>query len=501
MAFGFGIGDMILVLDLCHTVCKTLRNAPGEYRECQSELNSVTIAVETLVESAKDPKSSLGRHDNSKKRNLAKVVSALQEPLQELQELVEIHSAIEDDGRGRAIRVWKRIRFGMQDIEAMRDTLNFHLLSINLFLKGLDGFSMGRVEEKLDRIYAMLKHNAVGNSLDLTSCEVSFMSTRSSVILSEIKAEGEDAWEGIKDALEAEDIAPEQIQAHRNEIFQYCKALLAKDPPSEASMALSGLVRPHADLKMAEVSSTTTLVNSPQVLPQHPGQPQGLGLDIYEYQSPNSGRPSRSPQVTMSDEEARQLAGYEAAINCDQAFGLAPSRTNLSIPSLSLRSHSPIETSAPSSHQPSPREEQPPLFASPLYPNERDRLIDTAPYQPYTQPRPVEQPQTIRSTPSTTRSNSFFSGRSLSSTPSTAPTSVMNSRSPTLRPPSFDPNANASYTKPSTPRTHSSKTSISEKSTKSKTGRAFSNFTKSFKMAPPTEQSASVMKNPFQGAY
>ena len=499
MAFGFGVGDLILVMDLCRTVCKTLKNAPSEYRECQSELSSVTTAVETLVESAKDPHSSLSRHDINKKRNLVKVVGGLREPLQELQELVEIHSAIEDDGRGRAIRVWKRIRFGMQDIEAMKDTLNFHLLSINLFLKSLDGFSMGRVEEKLDRIYAMLKHNAIGNSLDLTSCEVSFMSTRSSVILSEIKAEGEDAWEGIKEALVAEDISPEQIQAHRNEIFRYCKSLLANDPPPEASMALSELVRPMNDLSMDQISSTTTLVDSPSARPPKHDRPRGLGLEIYRDESPSKETHPRSAQVAMSEDEARQIAGYEAAAN--QAFGLGAITPDPKIPASSSPSHSPLDTTVLPTKRPIPMEDQLPHFQSPIYSNEHENLIDITPYNPQTIPRPVDQPETVQSTPTASRSSSFFSGRSLSTTPSTAPTSVANSRSPTLRPPNFDTNTSLLSSRPEKNRTHSSSTSISNKSSKSKAGRKLSNFAKSFKMAPPPEQSAGIMDNPFKGAY
>ena len=214
MSFGFGVGDFLLVLDLCQTVCATLKGAPAEYKECQSELKSITIAIETLVRAADDPDSILSRQGGHRKEDLTTIVHNCRQPLEKLQALVNHHSRIVDQGSGRLIRVWESFRFGTSDLASIRDKLNFHLLMINTFMVSLEGFSMSRMEKKLDKIYSMLKTSAaVGDALAGNSCGTSIMSTRSSIILSDVQVQGEDAWEGLKEALIAEDISLQQIVA------------------------------------------------------------------------------------------------------------------------------------------------------------------------------------------------------------------------------------------------------------------------------------------------
>ncbi|KAG8527333.1 uncharacterized protein KY384_007485 [Bacidia gigantensis] len=244
MSFNYGTNDIILALNLCKYVYTTLKDAPAEYRECQSELKSVAIAIGSLKEHAEDPSSIVNRKGASRIEDLANIVENCQNPVRQLQTLVSNHSSIVDSGNGQMMRVWHKFKFGLADLESIRDKLNFHLLTINAFLTSLQAFRMKSMERKLDKIYAQLITDAAAGARDMQHSLASIASTRSSLILFDVERQGDDAWLGLKEALIAEDISMLQIDAHRSEIFQYVKSLLTNDASLEAAVALHQLPPP-----------------------------------------------------------------------------------------------------------------------------------------------------------------------------------------------------------------------------------------------------------------
>ena len=274
MTFSLGIGDILLLLNLCKSVYDTLKGAPAEYRECQSELKSIAYAVDSLLHDAEDPKSLLNRNGASRKEDLLGILKNCAEVIQQLQTIIAEHSSLTEAGKGKVVRMWNTYQFGSTDLASIRGKLNFHLLSINTFLISLESSSIGRIERKLDRIYGRLVRETSQNYQSQASSP-SIVSTRSSLILSEINTREDDAWQELKDELLAEDICLPQIIAHRKEIIDYVKSLIASDPLAEATTALSGGVRtildniPDVHLEALLQQPKRTVVNE---------RPRGLDL-------------------------------------------------------------------------------------------------------------------------------------------------------------------------------------------------------------------------------
>ena len=495
MSFGFGVGDFLLILDRCRDVCSTIKGAPGEYRECQSELQSVTAAIESLVKSADDRDSRLSRQGAYRKEDLVNIVNNFRRPLDDLQALVNHHSRIVDNGSGRLVRVWESFRFGQSDLDAIRSKLNFHLLTINTFMVSLEGFSMSSMERKLDKIYAMLKTSTAGAALEFNSCGASIVSTKSSIILSEIDIEGEEAWQGLKEALVDEDISLQQIVAHRDNIFHYVKGLISNDSTFEATIALGGLAQTTPEISVAPEVNTINFAESDSG-PTHQ-QTDFLGLGITAYDRPTfEVSPQQELRPVVLKHEIRNSSS-------DSASGqtLLPHISNHALP----------KTVAPSSLE----DKTTPQNDSVL-PEIGDLQVDkgdttSRPLMYRSQARTPEETSSILVSPSrTSRSSSVFdTDHTLASTVTTPMSSPATSRSPTLVAP--------------TPRTLSARTSIAvdkgsisavkigpaqpftkqskkKKSSGEKKLSWASRFADSFKPAT-TPTAGSVYNNPYAGLY
>ena len=464
MSFGFGVSDFLLVLNLCRNVCTTLKGAPAEYRECQSELNSVTTAIESLAKSADDPDSLLNRQGGQRKDDLTSIVNNCRGPLEKLQAIVNDHSRIEDSGSGKAVRAWDIICFGMTDLDAIRDKLNFHLLAINTFLVSLESFSMGNMERKLDKIYTMLKNSAIGNEIEFISSAASIMSTRSSVILSEIEVEGDEAWDGLKEALAAENISMLQIIAHREEIFQYVKTLQANDPTFAPIAPISGMARP------VPVTETSLLIDLdldtadaqqrfndayPSVFDRasSDGKENGAAALMRANPRPSVGEWHREDPISPPAGPIRQISTSASDTVADRA--VLPNMEALTLTNVKTKS----------------RNEDSRLSRPRFFKKHRAFTTDSSTDIDLTHSPKGSTPGSPTS--STSRSSSYVDTfRSLSSDVSTPMTSAPSSRRPTIR------------------------SSISDKSPR--VSRRLSSFAKSLQSRPA---SGSMYQNPFSGAY
>ena len=237
MSFGFSVGDFFAVLKICQGVYEALKDGPDEYKELQGEMKSLRYAIQSLSDDAKDPESLLNRKGSGRKAELMDVIANCERTMREMQDLVDKHSSLSDEGekQGRRVRrVWDAYRIGGADLDSLRGKLTFHTSTISMFLISLEGSAIGRMERLLEKIAARVLQE---EAFHARQSQTSLVSTASSV-LEQIETQEDDVWARLKDELLVANVSSAHMMAHREEIIEYIKSLLMNGVSTNAEMSV-----------------------------------------------------------------------------------------------------------------------------------------------------------------------------------------------------------------------------------------------------------------------
>ena len=219
MSWGFSAGDFILAIKICKSVGEAIRNGPKEYQELQEELVTVQHVMRALTEDAKDPMSLLNRKGVARRGELLILVKSIEGTVREVQQLVDKHSSLQEAGAGRYKRIWHLYRIGRADLDSLRGRLTFHVSHIEVFLTGLHGSALSRIESKLDQVYNRMLE------ADRASSHTRQDSVASATSMLSIETNEENVWDRIKTQLLASDIPLTHILRYRREIIDHIKSL------------------------------------------------------------------------------------------------------------------------------------------------------------------------------------------------------------------------------------------------------------------------------------
>jgi hypothetical protein len=83
-------------------------------------------------------------------------VKNCQKVVEEVEKLIDDHSSLKYNGRGKLRRVWDTYRVGSADLDTLRGRLAFYAATIDILLHSLEGPALARIEAKLNLfIHAM----------------------------------------------------------------------------------------------------------------------------------------------------------------------------------------------------------------------------------------------------------------------------------------------------------------------------------------------------------
>ena len=226
MSFGISVTDFLHVFECARSIYDAIKTGPREYREIASEVKTLRYTVRSLSEESRNPESILNQKGSLRRDELLHITKSCQETLAEVQKVIDENSSLTGDGRGKVIRTWHAYRVGSIDLEALRGRLSFHASMIGVFLSSLEASAIGRIERKIDAIYAqMVTEDA---RCDERHSIRSTASTASS-ILGQINTNEEDVWAALKVDLLAEGVSAVHIVSHREDIISYVKSLVGKE--------------------------------------------------------------------------------------------------------------------------------------------------------------------------------------------------------------------------------------------------------------------------------
>ncbi|KAM0485398.1 hypothetical protein ACHAPX_001384 [Trichoderma viride] len=142
MSFGFGIGDLIEVAELCwklySQVYKVSRDAPEELRGLNQELGNFHNTIQLLLEELKDTDSIVFNSGDVRIDTVRRVVSQSEETLRKMQQLSERYAELQTSStaqeKRRMLRIyWDRLKYTreLHNINDLRSKVRKHLVKFD----------------------------------------------------------------------------------------------------------------------------------------------------------------------------------------------------------------------------------------------------------------------------------------------------------------------------------------------------------------------------------
>ncbi|KAM0523921.1 hypothetical protein ACHAPE_001174 [Trichoderma viride] len=142
MSFGFGIGDLIGVAELCwklySQVYKVSRDAPEELRGLNQELGNFHNTIQLLLEELKDTDSIVFNSGDVRIDTVRRVVSQSEETLRKMQQLSERYAELQTSStaqeKRRMLRIyWDRLKYTreLHNINDLRSKVREHLVNFD----------------------------------------------------------------------------------------------------------------------------------------------------------------------------------------------------------------------------------------------------------------------------------------------------------------------------------------------------------------------------------
>lgn len=103
-------------------------------------------AIKEVEDEIANEDSILNRTGSGKKKESAILLRNCLGVLQKLQKLLQKYESLGTKSK----RTWDRVRFGMEDIGELRESIMTHTSLLSIFLTTLGTGSLGRIEKKLD---------------------------------------------------------------------------------------------------------------------------------------------------------------------------------------------------------------------------------------------------------------------------------------------------------------------------------------------------------------
>jgi len=165
--------------------------------------------LKNFAEEVENPKSLLKCRGAAMRDEFNHVLGNVQQLLKELEKMVLKHRSLATLEK----RTWDRLRFGMKELNTMRQKLTYHTAQMELFLSSLTVGALGRIENLLE--YFVLEVRSGRRAPTILSIEQG-------------GEEGAVGWMRLESDLFESGVAFKDIERHRDDIVEYL-ALLTMD--------------------------------------------------------------------------------------------------------------------------------------------------------------------------------------------------------------------------------------------------------------------------------
>ncbi|KAM0158771.1 hypothetical protein ACHAPG_003947 [Botrytis cinerea] len=151
MSFGFGIGDILAVIELARKIRKDFADAPSQFKDISLEVRSLSIVLQDIEDEL-----SLPDLDTKQESELKEIVDGCRDVLEKLQRLLSTYGELRSDSRGvgyKAKRIWKRFQWEPDDIKELRSRITTNVAFLNAFRGKFTNKTLHEIKNSADQFH------------------------------------------------------------------------------------------------------------------------------------------------------------------------------------------------------------------------------------------------------------------------------------------------------------------------------------------------------------
>ncbi|KAM0130917.1 hypothetical protein ACHAP3_007144 [Botrytis cinerea] len=151
MSFGFGIGDILAVIELARKIRKDFADAPSQFKDISLEVRSLSIVLQDIEDEL-----SLPDLDTKQESELKEIVDGCRDVLEKLQRLLSTYGELRSDSRGvgyKAKKVWKRFQWEPDDIKELRSRITTNVAFLNAFRGKFTNKTLHEIKNSADQFH------------------------------------------------------------------------------------------------------------------------------------------------------------------------------------------------------------------------------------------------------------------------------------------------------------------------------------------------------------
>lgn len=233
MSFGFSVGDIYLLSQLCSQTYQNWKHACGRYSEITGQLESLHLILERVDTDIKDSRSVFARQ-NGDFHGMLQIMGGCRTTITQLNRIVDAYSNLGSLVRSRKA-TWSRLRLSHTNYQELSNRLTSQTVAISAYLDAISASSLGRVESRLDDLHKMTV------VIDKRAAEMRAGKHQAS-IWSVYTNDDKETWREFRRQLVGEGFTSESIKRHRHRLLEHLRELneegmLDEQPPTEYSSA------------------------------------------------------------------------------------------------------------------------------------------------------------------------------------------------------------------------------------------------------------------------
>jgi Fungal N-terminal domain of STAND proteins len=319
MSFGFGVADVLTLVQLAYATFDGAKKACGEHDELTQEMSSLVTVLDQVQSEISDPESPINMARGHRRKELENHVEGCLRHVRQMNAILTKFNALSNAERGSG-PLWQKVRFGngaVKDIAQIRIKISTYTTAITISLTLLSLGSRGEAERQLSRQRGQLR--GITESINLLVAKMNSPAYEGS-IWTKCTDDDVDFWRDFRRQLVKKGYKSRVIRNHQSLIQAYVREL-------ESSGVFDGESRQSQSNPVAESESEDSRLPEAGVdqveleVSAHPGEGPELenqGIDIsgpsIVHESwrdrANTSNPARHhPKATVEDFE--QLSDFD----------------------------------------------------------------------------------------------------------------------------------------------------------------------------------------------
>jgi hypothetical protein len=238
MSFGFSLSDVVALAELTTTAYQSWRDAPRDYAQVTTTLQSLTITLHRVHQHFHKDSSGLEwvsdehfERQAAVRADLAEVVVGCNGTVAKLYAIAEQCKSLS----GGQWRIRDRIRMATKDVNSLVAQLTPHMSILSNFLLAVEMDSIGRSMDSLPAILKEALPNALksalpvalGNLFDAVSDDK--RSARDSILSTYGPEDNKRAWKDLRGQLRQAGISDADIQKHSARLMDFMQSVMSEE--------------------------------------------------------------------------------------------------------------------------------------------------------------------------------------------------------------------------------------------------------------------------------